>query len=61
MNSETSSNINETTESTIKAISVAADLHEKSFLEVMDSIPGGDNIEFEPPIANIIFKPAVFD
>lgn len=61
MNPETSSNINETTESTIKAISGTSDLHEKSFLEVMDSMPGGDDIEFDPPIANILLKPAVFD
>jgi hypothetical protein len=58
MNSETLSN---TTGSAIKAISGVTDLHEKSFLEVVDSINGGDNIEFYPPISNIIFKPAEFN
>lgn len=61
MNSEASSNTTAPTEPAIKAISDAADLHEKSFLELMDSIDGGDNIEFDPPIANIILKPVVFD
>ena len=61
MNSEASSYSTALTETTIIANSGAADLHEKSFLEIMDSIDGGDNIEFNPPIANIILKPAVFD
>ena len=45
----------------MKAISGTTGLYEKSFLEFMDSIDGEDNIEFDPPIANIILKPAVFD
>ena len=61
MNSEVSSNTNSPTESAMKAISGTTGLYEKSFLEFMDSIDGEDNIEFDPPIANIILKPAVFD
>lgn len=61
MNSEATSNTTAPTEPASKAISGAADLHEKSFLELMDSTDGGVNIEFDPPIANIILKPAVFD
>lgn len=61
MNSRAQPSTHTPTEPTIKAISGLADLHEKSFLELMDSIDGGDNIEFDPPIVNIIFKPVVFD
>jgi hypothetical protein len=61
MNSKVLSNTDTPTEPSIKDISGLFDMHEKSLLEVMDSIPGGENIEFDPPIANIIFEPAVFD
>lgn len=61
MNSKNPSSNTESTEPAIKAISGAAELHEKSFLEVMDSIPGGDNIEFEPPKLNFTSKPIDFN
>jgi hypothetical protein len=61
MNSEVSSNTNAPAEPAIKAISDAADLHKKSFLELMDRIDGGDNIEFDTPTTNIILKPTIFD
>lgn len=34
---------------------------EQSLLELMDSIPGGGDIDFEPPKLNAVFKPAEFD
>jgi len=34
---------------------------EQSLLDLMDSIPGGENIDFDPPKLNIVFKPAEFD
>jgi hypothetical protein len=34
---------------------------EPSFLEVMDAIPGGEGIEFEPPRMNLVSRPAEFD
>lgn len=61
MNSKAPTKINAPTEHSIKAISGLFESHEKSLLEVMDNIPGGDNIEFDPPIASILLKPAVFD
>jgi hypothetical protein len=35
--------------------------NELSFLDVMDSLPGGSDIEFDPPKANIVFRAAEFD
>ena len=35
--------------------------NEPSFLDVMDSLPGGSDIEFDPPKANIVFRAAEFD
>ncbi len=61
MNSKAPSNSNAPTEPSIKDISSLLDSHEKSLLEIMDNIPSGDNIEFDPPVANILLKPAVFD
>jgi hypothetical protein len=61
MNLSPSSN-NDTTADVIPKNSEAlSEEREPSFLEMMDSIPGGIDIEFEPPILNIIFKPAEFD
>ena len=34
---------------------------ELSLLDVMDSIPGGENIEFDSPKLNLSFKAAEFD
>ena len=34
---------------------------ERSLLEVMDSIPGGEGIEFDPPKMNFVSRPAEFD
>jgi prevent-host-death family protein len=34
---------------------------EQSLLELMDSMPGGGDIDFEPPKLNDVFKPAEFD
>jgi hypothetical protein len=61
MNSKALSNNNAPTESAIKASSGEADLHEKSFLELMDSIPSSGNIEFDPPKLNFTFKSIEFD
>jgi hypothetical protein len=35
--------------------------NEPSFLEVMDSLPSGGDIEFDPPKASFVFQAAVFD
>jgi hypothetical protein len=35
--------------------------NELSFLDVMDGLPGGSDIEFDPPKANIVFRAAEFD
>ena len=61
MNSKALPDTNARTEPIIKAISDTAERHEKSLLELMDSINGGTDIEFNPPIANIICKPTVLD
>ena len=34
---------------------------ERTLLELMDSIPGGDGIDFDPPRMNLVVKPAEFD
>ena len=34
---------------------------ERTLLELMDSIPGGDGIEFDPPRMNMVSRPAEFD
>ena len=34
---------------------------ELSLLDVMDNIPGSENIEFDPPKLNLSFKAAEFD
>lgn len=34
---------------------------ERSLLEVMDSIPGGENIEFNPPRLGLTVEGATFD
>ena len=34
---------------------------ERTFLELMDSIPGGEGIEFDPPRMNLVSRPAEFD
>ncbi len=34
---------------------------EQSLLELMDSIPGGEGIEFDPPRMNLVSRPAEFD
>ena len=34
---------------------------ERTLLELMDSIPGGDGIEFDPPRMNLVSRPAEFD
>ena len=34
---------------------------EPTFLSVMDGIPGGENIEFDPPRLDIQIRPAQFD
>lgn len=34
---------------------------ERTLLDVMDAIPGGDGIEFEPPSLNFQSRPAGFD
>ena len=34
---------------------------EPTFLSVMDDIPGGENIEFDPPRLDIQIRPAEFD
>ena len=34
---------------------------ERSLLELMDSIPGGVGIEFDPPRMNLVSRPAEFD
>ncbi len=33
----------------------------KSLLDLMDSLPGAEGIEFEPPSADLQFEPAKFD
>jgi len=33
---------------------------ERSLLELMDSIPGGEGIEFDPPRMNLVSRPAEF-
>jgi hypothetical protein len=35
--------------------------NEPSLLEVMDGIPGGEGIEFDPPRMNLVTRPAEFD
>ena len=35
--------------------------NEPTLLEVMDSIPGGEGIEFDPPRMNLVTRPAEFD
>jgi hypothetical protein len=61
MNTEAPSNPSLSAQSAIKTISTVADSQEKSFLEMMDSIPCCTDIEFEPPKFNFIFKPIEFD
>lgn len=34
---------------------------EQSLLELMDSIPSGESIEFYPPRMNLVSRPAEFD
>ena len=34
---------------------------ERTLLELMDSIPGGEGIEFDPPRMNLVSRPAKFD
>ena len=34
---------------------------ERTLLELMDSIPGGEGIEFDPPHMNLVSRPAEFD
>lgn len=34
---------------------------ERSLLEMMDSIPGGEGIEFDAPRMNLVSRPAEFD
>jgi prevent-host-death family protein len=34
---------------------------EQSLLELMDSLPCEDDIDFDPPRLNVVFKPAEFD
>ena len=34
---------------------------ERTLLELMDSIPGGEGIEFDPPRMNLVSRPAEFD
>ena len=35
--------------------------NERTLLELMDSIPGGEGIEFDPPRMNLVSRPAEFD
>ena len=34
---------------------------ERTLLELMDSIPEGDGIDFDPPRMNLVSRPAEFD
>ena len=34
---------------------------ERTLLELMDSIPGGEGIEFDPPRMNMVGRPSEFD
>ena len=45
----------------IKDYNRLAGKSEQSLLDLMDSIPGDENIDFDPPKLNIVFKPAEFD
>jgi prevent-host-death family protein len=45
----------------IKDYNLLAGKSELSLLDVMDSIPIGENIEFDPPKLNLSLKPAEFD
>jgi hypothetical protein len=45
----------------IKDYNRLAGKNELSFLDVMDSLPGGGDIAFDPPKANIVFRAAEFD
>ena len=45
----------------IKDYNRLAGKSEQSLLDLMDSIPGGENIDFDPPKLNIVFKAAEFD
>ena len=45
----------------IKDYNRMAGKNELSFLDVMDNLPGGSDIEFDPPKANIVFRAAEFD
>jgi prevent-host-death family protein len=45
----------------IKDYNRLAGKSEQSLLDLMDSIPGGENIDFDPPKLNMDFKPAEFD
>jgi prevent-host-death family protein len=45
----------------IKDYNRLAGKSELSLLDVMDSIPSGENIEFDPPTLNLSFKPVEFD
>lgn len=45
----------------IKDYNRLAGKSEQSLLDLMDSIPGGENIDFDPPKLNIVFKTAEFD
>ena len=38
-----------------------AGLKERTLFELMDSIPGGEGIEFDPPRMNLDSRPAEFD
>ena len=46
---------------TIKDYYRIAGQGEPTFLSVMDGIPGGENIEFDPPRLDIQIRPAQFD
>ena len=45
----------------IKDYNRMAGKSEQSLLELMDSIPSGENIEFNPPELNLSFKAAEFE
>ena len=34
---------------------------ERTLLELMDSIPGGEGIDFDPPRMSLVVRPAEFD
>jgi prevent-host-death family protein len=45
----------------IKDYNRMAGKREQSLLELMDSLPCVDDIDFDPPRLNVVFKPAEFD